>query len=323
MSTPPTTLLKPGQPDPKMDPQFHSTSLPGAVTFGISQVAPPSNEYVRTDDQLLVEAFSIFGQTNQVNVIVRLLLATPELAGQPDSQSASAAPAPKLPYTQAVKFFNASLITQSGIGSTAQIQLTEGYLLSVGATALGGAMRGRCFVRGSILRALGGGTTARIPLFADYISGLGSVGWPNGRVISSDEGPGFLQAVNIANPAAGSDWLISVPFSDRWRPVSFTGTFAAAIAVANRQVQIIVDDGANTYWIDDASANIPASTVDQITATTTNVPTGVVTTIQNVVLPPNLVMPSGHRIRSSTIGIQGADQWSNLWWLFEKWLDVV
>src|SRR5712692_5027408 len=83
MSTPPTTLLKPGQPDPKMDRAFRSGSLPALVSFGFHGIDPPAALYIQRDDVLVMEGVSQL-TTDILTLNARLLLPVAQQPGQPD-----------------------------------------------------------------------------------------------------------------------------------------------------------------------------------------------------------------------------------------------
>jgi len=301
---------------------FTGAAQPYVGSFAFKDIAPPSNLYVRPDDLLAIETVATDGAAVNVNVVARLLMISPEISGQPSEPPPTPIAQVGPASSQTIKLLLATIQAGSISNTKTTFQMAEGYLLMVGVQAQAAQIRGAVFCRGTLVRQIGGGLIVRIPLFSDYLTGTVPTGWPFGRSVSSVEGPGFLQSQQVTTPAAGADWSITVPGAERWHFVSLSATFTAAVAVANRQVEIIVDDGVNVYWVDDASASITASTVNTITATTTNVPTGVVTTIQNVTLPPGLTIPGNHRIRSNTLNIAAADTWTNIFMLLEKWVEV-
>ncbi len=317
-----TTRLLPGQPDPKMDPKFRSGSFPAVVTFGLKGVGPPSPLYIQRDDQLFIQAV-----TNSAPDTVffngRLLLAPAPRAGQPDT----AAPvdlAALEAQLASINLFTEQVALSANFAETTLIRaLAEGYLLSLSAVGLNTFSRGTTFVRALLIR---GGTQERnivLPLFSDYVSAITGVGWPGGRNLMPIEGPGFVHSRQLANPLAGVDWSFTAGTGQRLRVISLAATLTTAAAVANRNVELIVDDGVNTLWITDASASVLAGTTQQFAATGTNVPTGVVTTIAELVIPPDLILQPGWRLRTNTVNIQAADQWSNIWANVEEYIEFL
>lgn len=113
-----------------------------------------------------------------------------------------------------------------------------------------------------------------------------------------------------ANPAAGAEISITVPTGETWILGSIKYTLVTSIAVATRLTSITYDDGTNVYMKLDAA-------VSQAAALTYNydgmVDIGLSSALlgTDVYFPlPRLVLPAGHRIRTSTLGIDVADDYS-------------
>lgn len=311
-------LPQPGQPTEGPDPSFKSASIPNIVTFAFTGIEPPSGLYVQRDDRLALSAFSnLAGES--VAFHVRFLRLEVPLGGQPDAQ------APTIPV-QGSDVKGTIIVTEHILQlpvvrtiASLSLSLGEGFILSIDAAAASAATRGRTYVRAEIVHPAGP-TFAQL-FMSDYTDANASISWPGSQQRHYTEGPGWIHSLNVANPAAGTDWLFTVPANARMRIVSLQAQLATSAAVANRNVQIFVNDGVNPYWTHGVAATIPASTTDQITATTTNAPPEVVTTTQEMVLPPGLILPGGHKIGTSTVNIQVGDQWSIIWFLVEEWLD--
>jgi hypothetical protein len=159
-------------------------------------------------------------------------------------------------------------------------------------------------------------------LLQDYSTLFNPTGWGVSGARMPTEGTGFISSQIVANPAAGADWIYTVGTLRRQAVRSFNALFTAAAAVANRQVELIIDDGANIMWRTSAPVNITANQVVNVSGTGTNAPTGIITTDISVVIPPGLVMPQNWRLRALTTAIQAADQWSAIAIMREEWIDV-
>jgi hypothetical protein len=311
----------PGQPTTGADPNFKQAALPQLVQFKFAGVEPPSVLYIQRDDSLLILVNSFVG--GNIFVSARLLLAAQSAPGQPDQQP----PQPSTPtgVLNPIVTVNQQFVINASTNLQAfTMQLQEGYLLSLRVSAdVSSTTRGQTFVRVLFNRGTPtAGVTVGV-LLADYAYPQAQISWPYGRVITPLEGPGDIRALAVGNPAAGTDWTFTCPANTRLRICSLQATFTASAAVANRQVQLIVDDGTTPYWTDDGTANITAGQVAQVAATTTNAPAGIITTVQDLVFPPSLYLVAGHRIRTSTVGIQAGDQWSLINIAVERWLDNV
>lgn len=316
-----------GQPREGPDPSFVTPAIPNVVQFAFLNIAPPSALYMQRDDFVLINVVS-----NTPNEVVqgelRWLLPNPPQPGQPDTAPGGLTNLPHVgPGEIKTTLFTIATGAPLRVAATKTFSMGEGFLLSVSMQATNAVQRGQTYARATLNR--GGGTglisTVAQTLVTDYVTNQTSIGWPGGRQQQSQEGVGFLHSVNQPNPAAGADFTFTVPASARMRVGSFAAIFTASVAAANRNVQIIIDDGTavDIYWIHDLAVSITAGQTINVAGTTTNSPTGIVTTIQSVVLPPNLVLPVGHRLRSQTQNIQAGDQWSAIWFGMEEWLDAV
>lgn len=317
-------LPQPGQPVEGPDPGFKAGSIPAAVSFSLKDLSPPSMVYVQPGDALEVRAFN---SQPGLNVIVafRLLLAFGAQPGQPDAPSAEVAHKVVIPNVGTVVTFIDTWSPTSNRAFFAKVYpLAEGYLLDVcisndGSVAL---RRGQCF-NTVHLRRVGASTGAALMiLLADYQENGSPIGWPGGRIQQPIESAGWSHSIQQANPAAGADWTLTVATNQRLSIKSFSATFVASATVATRNISVIIDDGANIVWQADVTVGVTAGQTVSVNGTTTNAVAGVITTTLFVVIPPLLFQPAGWRIRSSTGNIQVGDQWSNIWFAVEEWIEL-
>lgn len=314
-------LPAPGQPTRGADPTFKSGAIPTSATFSFANLVPPTALYVAPDDQLdLVGISSVANEV--VGFRVRFLHVSLPVPGQPDNSPAQTIPvvASVPPYIGIYDFVVP--ITALRTNTFIRPNLGEGFILSIFAYSTLATTRGQTFARAAILRgATASGTTHNVVIVSDYVSSLYSVSGPQATLHHYLEGPGFLHSLQQGNPAAGADWTLTVLAHQRLRVVSVNAVLTTAVAVANRNVQFIVDDGANVVGVFGASASIAASLTANVTGTSGSVQTAAIATDLMIPLPQPLILPPGWRVRSSTVGIQGADQWSAIWFNVEEWLD--
>jgi len=274
------------------------------VTFDFVKVQPPSILYVDVDDQLVISAAS--SQASEVvTVNVRLLLPN----GRIEDMQFSIRP------------LSGRQVLKQSFG------LAQGYILSVSAVAAVAITRGATFLRIATQRsASGSGNPAQI-MFADYVTTQATSAYPNGRVLSSTEGPGLLYGVSQANPAAGADFTVSVPVNARWKVRSLAAQLTTSAVVANRQVVIAVADLTGVKFRGFPLQNIPASQAALISAYPVTPFASVFLTGFTVPLPPDLYLTGAPAtsdvISSSTVGKDAADQWGPIRLLVEEWLDNV
>lgn len=314
-------LPPPGQPTEGPDVHFVSAALPNVVSFGIDRVEPPSSLYVQKDDVLLIGFNTLLAAGDTVTFLVRLLLATPDVSGQPDNPPPAPILQPGGKFTQTVKLMNTALSSVAAGAKTLRVPMAEGYLLSATGQSTNGVTRGQTAVFAWLVRGAGPiGPTAQV-LFQDYSSNGNIPSWPGGRNLGPLEGPGWISSVQQANPAAGADWIMTVPAGERRRLITMNADLAVANSGAARPVEIIVDDGANVV------ARMAVNVAAAINATThvnfsnAGTPSTLIASDVYAQQPSAIYLEPGMRVRSVTTNIVAGDQWSNIWFLFERWVD--
>lgn len=207
--------------------------------------------------------------------------------------------------------------------ATTDIPIGEGWLVNAAVRVIAGTpARGQCFVSLRLMR----GTPAVIDnvdeLAAGYVSALNRVVFPRTGVLSSLDGQGNIRAVAGTDPAAGSEIIEAVPTGARWRFLSMSALLVTSATVANRDVQIIIDDGANIVYQGAGATNQAASLSfryafgplgEHIAGAGVNVP--------QVCTPLEMKLAAGHRIRTSTFNLDATDNWGQPFMLVEEWLD--
>lgn len=199
----------------------------------------------------------------------------------------------------------------------------EGWLLGGSVVVTAGApLEGQCFVVVEIVRGLGASALALEQIAAGYVTAKQPLRFPSLSSIRSLDGGGALRSITGATPGAGVIISETVPTGARWELLTFQFQFVTAVAVANRRVSLTLDDGANGY------ASITANFTQTASLTEFYVwaqafPSLIDANLLTILapLPGNIRLGSGHRIRSTTSAIQGADQFSAVQYLVREWLE--
>lgn len=317
-------LPTPGQPKEGPDPNFISASQANVVSFGFHGIDPPSPLYIQRDDVLVLEVQANLPITISING--RLLLAPAPRGGQPQPVATEGKSVVPLDVAAVIQPFQTAFRYTSVVGATQQLilPLWEGYLLSVSVTDGGSSQRGVTFVRAFIARQP---TTPLAPfpvypLFSDYTTQNHVIGWPGGRTVYPTEGPGQLAISTLGNPAAGADFLFTVPLNFRDRIQSFTATLTTSANVANRIIRsrTIAGTGQLTWQGQPSAAVVASSTVIVSAANGQYTGTTDPATV-NLSLPSPCFLRSGDQFGVNTTGIQVGDQWSNIVVELEQWVD--
>jgi hypothetical protein len=293
-STPGVDQSAHGQPSP-----IYSSSP--IVTFKLSQIEPPSAEYLAPGDMLSVVVTNSDPAVTSINVLARIIRAA-------DGQ---------LSFSQWTLAVNSSRVVASKL-----FPLPEGYLLSIHAIGNAGTNRGRCFIECAIQRSNVGGFPEFVQLVSDYLSRQHDPAWPVGSYIHSVDGRGFPRSVVGTTPGAGAEITETVPTGARWRLSSIRFRLATSAAVANRSVQLIIDDGANPVWIGGFNFVQAASLIEDygpgIGASPVIDASGVVATTAL----PDMLMFAGWRWRTRSTNLQAADQYSAVQYNAEEWIEL-
>lgn len=282
---------------------FRVQSASAAVTFANEDVMPDSAVYVTVDDQLLVTVNAMFNG-NVALITARIMQAS-----------------------GVVVPLHFELTSSGNRGSVSKaFPLIEGYLLSVGITS-GNTANGLnpFYAAASLTRTPFGVLQSAFPLCAGYLSNILAIGWPAWSPRMDTDGQGFPttnSGLGITVPGAGAEWIFTVPPFMRVQIKSVSAILTTSAAVANRNVSLVMDDGANIYAAIPSGFSQAASLVDRYTGMDgASAPTlfdGKVC----IPIPSTLIMIAGHRLRSLTTGIDAADQWTAPFLMGNIWLDI-
>lgn len=270
---------------------------PDPVHFTRLRAVPPGAHYVTGDDQLVIQTL---GFTTGFNYFLRARVLQPNGEITPFELTR----------------------TTTAASEVRRMRLTEGFLLGVNVepqSNAGASPRGSFFVRVGIGRGEDAPTLFYHTLISDYLEDGHSLAWPGGLMRASVEGPGSLVSQSTADPAAGAEISFSVPADRRMRIRTLRFQLVTAIAVANRQVHIVLDDSANVFYDHPALAvQVASTTVTYVAApgvqalTTTD-------GVQVIPLPQDTMMFVSWRLRTVTTGIQAADDFGPAEIVTEDW----
>lgn len=126
-------------------------------------------------------------------------------------------------------------------------------------------------------------------------------------------------STQVANPAAGADWSITVPAGSIWRVLVIRAVLTASATVATRVPILQVKDAAGNTIFDVP----PAATLAAGGGANMNWSAGANSIVSNNSrfmqgLPMGMILPEGAVISSSTVAIQTGDQWSAINLLVEQ-----
>lgn len=128
-----------------------------------------------------------------------------------------------------------------------------------------------------------------------------------------------IQALPIPTPSAGADFIVFPRAGEDWRILGVRAQLVTSAAVANRIPSFNWDDTTNV------ARQVPPGVVQVASLSITwcwnldssFTSTSILGTVAGVSLP-DVVVPSGWRFRSSTQALDVADQWQNIFVMFER-----
>lgn len=109
-------------------------------------------------------------------------------------------------------------------------------------------------------------------------------------------------------PAAGSDWTVTVPAGKVWRVLSVRASLVTSATVANRAPALTVSDGSAVFLTVPAPA-VQAASLTGVFDWYEYASAQAVGNVQAAALP-ELIIPAGFVLASSTAAIAAGDQWS-------------
>lgn len=204
----------------------------------------------------------------------------------------------------------------------AEFPMAEGFLLSVGVFSdTVASRRGQTYAQVYLVRRQADADSNAPVLIGDYIVAGQAIGWPANLPRSSVDGPGMIRAITGTNPAAGVEISETVPTNARWQLRSIFMTLTTAVAVANRQVAITIDDGANNVLVTYSASVQAASLVNSYCVADFGTFQAAILTQHFIPLPMPFLLFQGWRIKTVTNSLQAADDWGAPILNVEEWIE--
>lgn len=127
-------------------------------------------------------------------------------------------------------------------------------------------------------------------------------------------------ARRIANPGANTEISIISTTGGLWIVRSLVATFTADATVANRTVVFTADDGTTEYFRTRSESVIAASGLATFAAFDGSSSGAEVGDVVHLAWPTDgLVLPPGHRLRTSTVNLQSGDAFTNVALMVDDW----
>jgi len=213
--------------------------------------------------------------------------------------------------------------------NTKNMSIGGGYILSAMVSVTGGTVnsRGQCWTTLQLADARANPTFIPIQTFlSDYVTNGSNPSWPGGFIRQSTEGAGYINIINVSNPAAGVDWTYTVPAHCLQSIKGIFAFFQTSAAVGNRVMQFQLNSPYDA--ISSTSNNVAASTQAHFIAEPWGWnPSPAALVFENVqqeylsMIFPLFLIP-GDTLISNTNNIAAADQWTHIIIHTEDWIFI-
>ena len=131
-----------------------------------------------------------------------------------------------------------------------QPALVDGGLFSVDVVQIGGTtlIRGQCFVRVDIVRAISSTNIPMQNIIANYVTSTNPITYPTTPIINSVDGIGFVNNLTVGLTAGNANISIAMPTNARGRIVGISSLLTTNATAGNRTLYIYGSVGGNVIF---------------------------------------------------------------------------
>ena len=257
--------------------------------FRRHKIGPPGALYVTLDDVILFQGWAALAATT-VRLSIRMLS----------------------PRGEVVPCFYSIVVAANGVTPTLKsITNLEGFLLSMSAEVVSG-LAGAVWVNVVIQRGVGtSDVTQGLNLLQGYPSLTDTLSWPHAPPVKSIDNRGLADVITVGNPAAGSQYAITVPAGVNWLVRALHFQLVTSAVVANRFVTLVLQDNLGNTFAQLPGFAATASLTSQITFGNA-LPFNAQNNVNESGLPTELRMPGGWQIKTATANMDAGDQFSGM-----------
>ena len=227
------------------------------------------------------------------------------------------APTTTLPLTQTF------VPTANRLPTTFDFPIGVGFLLNVSVVVTSGSpLVGQTYVMVQVIRGLGGATLVLGCLLGGYITAMQHLAYPGSPIQSSTDGEPFVRVVSGAAPAAGAEFLETVPVGARWELLSLLTQFQCSGAAGARVPSLRVSPAGTLVFQMPASVALAAFAFEQYVWSAGSPGAPVASGNQNAnPLFARAILPAGSTFGSGTLGLDAGDQYTAPQYLVREWLE--
>lgn len=207
---------------------------------------------------------------------------------------------------------------------TEDYELGSGSLLNVTVFASAGAPRvGHTYVGVQLVRGRGAAAIVLGTLLGGCVTATQALGFPGSPILTSLDAGYLLRSISGTLPAAGAEFIETVPTGARWEVITVVTSLQASGVAATRGAKLVFAGGVN-----------PIGLCPQILGVTAGqfVPLAWMVGMENDAgvgglmgwqgIPAGMFLSGGDHFNSSTLNIQAGDQYNQPTYSVKEWLEV-
>jgi len=157
-------------------------------------------------------------------------------------------------------------------------------------------------------------------LFQGYVTGSEFPSYPQKTNDASYSGKGAIRHITGTDPAAGNDWLETVPTNAVWEIISVMIDLVTNATIGNRGIRFEVTDGTTKLIRIGKPANQAATTTQTYLYTTAGFQIDSESSFHHQGLPQGLCLPQGFTIGSQATGFQAGDNFGAPHLIVKEWI---
>jgi len=208
--------------------------------------------------------------------------------------------------------------------SVAEFTIGDGYLLNVTLLASSGSpKRGQTYVRLQVIRGRGAAAVVLGAVVQGYVTGNQDRAWPGSALEGSLEGDGVVRVIVGTDPAAGTEFVETVPTGARWQLLTVRLHLVTSAAAGSRRTTLFVNSGTTIVWYLDSNVDVPPSSARNVTwAEGLPFSASTVDTFGTAPLPAGYILAAAAQIKSTTLNLDAGDNYNVPALSVREWLEA-
>lgn len=203
-------------------------------------------------------------------------------------------------------------------------KLGGGALLNLVIYASSGSPKiGQTYVSARMIRGLSGATLLLGALLGGYVTAAQPLAYPGSPIESSIAGGGVPRVITGTDPAAGQEFLETVPTGARWQLLAVTVSLTSSAVVTDRRSGLLViSNGVTLFRSPQTTTQAASLTRQQYWHPGAFFNPAILSDVPIAPLPQPLMLQAGDIFKTNTNNLDAADNYSAPTYTVREWLEV-